>query len=180
MQFQVFDHLKDSSASKATKAFESGLTMLRQAHFEARRLIAGVRPPILDESGIVEAIAHLVHEQGQVKGPKIEFHSDVRFDRVPAILENAVYRIVQEGSPTPAGTARARRCGSASCSKKIACALEIRDWGTGFDATLARKNRFGLEGIRQRARMLGGKCRVRSGPGKGTRITVELPVVSTE
>ena len=39
------------------------MTMLRQGHFEARRLIAGVRPPILDEEGIVAAVGHLVNEQ---------------------------------------------------------------------------------------------------------------------
>ena len=55
--------------------------------------------------------------------------------------------------------------------------IEIRDWGVGFDPKAVPKNHFGLEGIRQRARLLGGKCSIRSKPGKGTRIIVELPVV---
>ena len=58
--------------------------------------------------------------------------------------------------------------------------FEIRDWGVGFDPKTAPKNSFGLEGIRQRARLLGGTCSIRSGTGKGTRITVELPVVVRE
>jgi signal transduction histidine kinase len=58
--------------------------------------------------------------------------------------------------------------------------IEIRDWGTGFDPKAVPKNRFGLEGIRQRARLLGGKCSIRSRTGKGTWITVELPVVLRE
>ena len=62
MQFQAFDHLKDKKPKQAAKAYDAGLTMLQQGHFETRRLIAGVRPPILDEAGIVEAVAHLVHE----------------------------------------------------------------------------------------------------------------------
>ena len=53
--------------------------MLQHGHFEARRLIAGVRPPILDESGVVDAVAHLVHEEGRDKGPKIEYRSQSRF-----------------------------------------------------------------------------------------------------
>ena len=73
------------------------MTMLRQGHFEARRLISGVRPPILDESGVVAAVAHLVNEQRRQKGPTIEFLSKVEFDRLAPILENAIYRIVQEG-----------------------------------------------------------------------------------
>ena len=58
--------------------------------------------------------------------------------------------------------------------------IEIRDWGVGFDPKTVRGNRFGLEGIRQRARMLGEKCSIRSSSGKGTWITVELPVVERE
>ena len=79
MQFQAFDHLKDKQPKEAAKAYDAGMTMLQQGHFEARRLIAGVRPPILDESGVVEAIAHLVHEQGRDKGPKIEYPQQSRF-----------------------------------------------------------------------------------------------------
>jgi signal transduction histidine kinase len=71
MQFQVYEHSKDAKRHDA-KAFEAGMTMLRQSHFGARRLISGVRPPILDEAGITAAIAHLVHDQGS-QGPQIEF-----------------------------------------------------------------------------------------------------------
>ena len=180
MQLQVFEHLKDRSAGEAAEAFQSGVTLLRQAHFEARRLIAGVRPPILDESGVVEAIAHLVNEQSQLKGPKIEFHSEVRFDRMPAILENAVYRIVQEGLTNACRHSKSANVLVGLVQRADRVRIEIRDWGIGFDAKRSRENRFGLEGIRQRARMLGGKCLVRSSPGKGTRIAVELPVVTRE
>ena len=64
--------------------------MLRQGHFEARRLIASVRHPILDEEGVVEAIAHLVHEQARSTAAKIDFRSRVDFDRLAAALENAI------------------------------------------------------------------------------------------
>ena len=57
---------------------------------------------------------------------------------------------------------------------------EILDWGLGFDPKLVPGNRFGVEGIRERARLLGGKCSIRSEPGAGTSILVELPVVERE
>ena len=82
MQFQIFDHLKDIQPKEAGKAYAAGMTMLQQSHFEARRLISGVRPPILDEAGVVAAVAHLVNERRQRHGPKIEFHSRVEFDRL--------------------------------------------------------------------------------------------------
>ena len=68
---------------EAKKAYDAAWTMVRQGHFEARRLISGVRPPVLDESGVEAAIAHLVHEQREPSGPKIEFHSEVQFGRLP-------------------------------------------------------------------------------------------------
>ena len=55
--------------------------------------------------------------------------------------------------------------------------IEIRDWGIGFDPEKVQENRFGLEGIRERARLLGGKCRIRSKLGSGTSVVVDLPIV---
>ena len=71
MQFQVHDHLKDAKPDEARKAYDGGVTLLRQGHFEARRLISGLRPPILDESGVVTAIAHLANECGLAGGPQV-------------------------------------------------------------------------------------------------------------
>ena len=84
MQFQTFDHLRDTKPRDAANAFHAGLTMLQQGHSEARRLISGVRPPILDEEGIVAAVAHLVNEERQQKGPKIEYLSQVDFEPIDA------------------------------------------------------------------------------------------------
>ena len=180
MQFQAFQHLKDRNPKEAAKAYEAGVTMLQQGHFEARRLIAGVRPPILDESGIVEAVAHLVHEEGREQGPKIDLHSRVDFDRLAPTLENSVYRIVQESLANACRHSKSERVRVSLLQRGERIRIEIRDWGAGFNPQAVQANRFGLEGIRQRARLLGGKCSIRSRPGKGTRITVELPVVQRE
>ncbi len=177
MQFQAHDHLKDTQPKQAADAYHAGLTMLQQGHFETRRLIAGVRPPILDEAGIAEAVSHLVHEHGRERGPKIDFHSRVDFDRLDPTFENAIYRIAQEALTNACKHSKSERIsvGLLQCEDRLR--IEIRDWGVGFDPKTAPKNRFGLEGIRQRARLLGGKCSIRSVAGKGTRITVELPVI---
>lgn len=180
MQFQTYEGLKGQNPELAAKAFAAGMTMLQQSHYETRRLIAGVRPPILDEMGVVEAIAHLVNEQSRFGRPAIEYRAKTRFDRLSPTLENAVYRIVQE--------ALANACQhSQSSSVRVSLAqrgeqlrIEIRDWGAGFDPQAIQENRFGLEGIRERARILGGKCRISSQLGQGTQIVVQLPVVLRE
>ena len=73
MQFQIFDHLKEAKPERSHDAYHAGMTMLRQGHVEARRLISGVRPPILDESGVVAAIAHLVHDPAFDQGTEDRF-----------------------------------------------------------------------------------------------------------
>ena len=178
MQFETFTHQKNTQPGQAEDAFNAGLTMLRQSHFEARRLIAGVRPPILDEAGVMSAIAHLVHEPVRGTRQQIDFHSRVQFDRLVPTLENAIYRIVQEGLTNACQHSKSEKVRVSLLQRGDRVRIEIRDWGIGFDVKAVPKKRFGLEGIRQRARLLGGKCSIRSKPGKGTTITVELPVVA--
>jgi PAS domain S-box-containing protein len=180
MQFDAFEHLQHNKPKQAADAFQAGMTMLRQGHFEARRLISGVRPPILDESGVVAAIAHLVNDQRFPGGPKIEFRSRVAFDRLIPLLENAIYRIVQEALSNACRHAQSALVRISLLQRGAQLRIEVRDWGRGFDPKTARENRFGLEGIRERSRVLGGKSRIRSKPGEGTSIVVELPVVERD
>ena len=180
MQFQIFDHLKEVQPKEAGKAYQAGMTMLQQSHFEARRLISGVRPPILDEAGVVAAVAHLVNEQRQRHGPKIEFHSRVEFHRLVPVLENAVYRIIQEGLTNACRHSRSKRVRVELLQEGDRLHLDVRDWGVGFEADGVGDTRFGLEGIVQRVRLLDGRFDLETAPGQGTRIHVELPVVLRE
>jgi signal transduction histidine kinase len=180
MQLDTYAFQKDTKPKEAARAFDAAITMLRQAHFEARRLISGVRPPILDESGVVTAIAHLVNENRIAKGPTIEFHSEVEFDRLTPIVENAVYRIVQEGLANACQHSKSKRIRVELVQQGDQLWIKIQDLGTGFDPAKVEENRFGLAGMRERARLLGGRTQVESEPKHGTCLTVELPLVARE
>ena len=177
MQFEVFNHIKVTKPQQAVDAYHAGMTLLRQAHREARRLIAGVRPPILDEAGVVDAVSHLVNELRREKGPKIEFRNIVEFDRLVPILENAAYRITQEALANACKHSGSEKVNVTLLQQGNHLRIEVRDWGVGFETKTNPKNHYGLEGIRQRAKLLGGKCSIQSKAGKGTRVIVELPVV---
>ncbi|MEN6451311.1 MAG: PAS domain S-box protein [Thermoguttaceae bacterium] len=180
MQFEVYHHSKKTKPSDAAMAYDAGMTMLRQGHSDARRLISGVRPPILDESGVVAAIVHLVNEERRQNGPKIEFHDEVAFDRLVPIVENAVYRIVQEGLTNACQHSKSEKVRVKLEQRDGDLRVTIQDWGVGFIPGNVGAECFGLEGIRERARLLGGKTSVESVPGEGTCITVELPLVLRE
>jgi two-component system sensor histidine kinase DegS len=180
MQFQTYEHLKDTQPEEAANAYRAGMIMLQQSHSEARRLVAGVGLPLLDDSGVVEAIANLVHERCRSTGQKIDLYSRVDFDRLAPALENAIYRITQEAVTNACKHSKSERVRVSLLQQQDRVRITIRDWGVGFDRKTMPENRFGLEGIRQRARLLGGKCSIRSAAGKGACVTVDLPVVARE
>jgi signal transduction histidine kinase len=149
--------------------------LLRRAVEEARRLMVGLRPPGLDEEGLLGAISSLTADQPE-GGPKIEFAAHVPSGRLEPHLERMVFRIVQEAVTNVRRHSRSER--AEVRLKQVADRLEIvvQDWGIGFDPAQVEKNRLGLKGIRQRARLLGGRAEVESQPGKGTRLVVHLPL----
>lgn len=97
-----------------------------------------------------------------------------------SILEDGVYRIVQEGLANACQHSQSEKMRVSIAQQEARIQVEIRDWGGGFDPKSVQKERFGLVGIRQRARLLGGKCRIRSKTNRGTCICVDLPVVTRE
>lgn len=177
MLLQAFRERAADNPSEAWKSFDAGLRTLAQAVTEVRRVIGGLRPPVLDESGVVAAIEGLVYEAQQPGGPQIEFAADVQFDRLEPILENAIFRIVQECLTNACRHSKSQKVSVRLSQRKDSVRVEVRDWGVGFDPAAVRGAHHGLPGIRGRARMLGGRAVVRSAPGQGTRVLVELPLV---
>jgi PAS domain S-box-containing protein len=180
MQLQVFDGLRHNNADEARKAYDAATQLVRQAHAESRRLINEVRPPVIDEIGLETAISHLVHEQRRHGGPNIEFESDVQFDRLPSILENALYRIAQEALTNACKHSKSKKASVSMSQVGQNVRLEVRDQGVGFDPEKVEKGHFGLEGIRQRVRLLGGRLTIQSTPGSGTLVQVVVPVIEKQ
>lgn len=149
--------------------------LVRKAINEARRLISGLRPPILDELGVAAAIEHLVREQ-PVDGPSIECKVQVQFDRLEPLLEGTIYRIVQEAMTNVRRHSKSDRAEIRLTQAADRIRLEIQDWGVGFDPARIEGKHFGLQGIRERARLLRGRAFIESTPGKGSRVFVDLPV----
>jgi signal transduction histidine kinase len=176
MQFQTFEQLQDQDHRQAADCYSAGLHMLKESLSEARRLISGLRPPILDESGVVAAIAHLVHDVMAQNGLEVEFHSSVKFKRLGSMLENAIFRIVQESLTNICRHSRSDKARVRLVQKGDRILVEVQDWGTGFDPDSVEEKSFGLAGIRERARLLGGQATIDSTPGKGTRIAADLPL----
>jgi signal transduction histidine kinase len=177
MQFQAYARLKDSLPDQAASAFAAGMAMLEQGYLEARRLIRGVSPSVLAESGVVAAIRQLVRDQEYVGGPNVEFQSKIEFNRLDSVMEHVIYRIVQEGLTNACKHSKSPRVRIDLAQHGSFVQIQVQDWGIGFTPTQARQGGFGLRGIRQRAKLLEGSVLVDSAPGKGARIVVDLPLM---
>lgn len=181
MHLQALEHATGDSILGNVVQQELGesLRLLRAAVDESRRLIGGLRPPALDELGIVEAIESLAAE-ARAFVPRVHFQHHLGGGRLPSSIETTIFRIVQES------LSNARKHAEA---KSVEITIEqpddthvrivVHDDGIGFDPQRVPLDRFGLEGIRQRARLFGSEADITSSPGAGTTIRVTLPLSAT-
>jgi signal transduction histidine kinase len=177
MQFEGHDFLKEQNPGEAAKAYTTAVALVRRSLAETRRLISGVRPPILDEEGVVAAIAHLIEDARTKEGLEVEFFKEVDFDRLAPILENTIYRSVQEGLTNALRHSQSKKVRIELLHVGKEVHVVIQDWGVGFISEKEGDKSFGLKGIRERARLLGGSATIDTVLGSGTRIAVKLPVI---
>lgn len=176
MQIETFERLRDTDPEAAQQAFGLGQRTLIDGLAEIRRLIRGLRPVVLDESGVVAAIEDMVAEVNSQPGPNVEFSADVQFDRLPPELENSVFRIVQESLTNARRYSQSDSVTIRLAQKDGRLEIEVKDRGQGFHLDDIGRQCFGLTGIRERASLLGGRASIESQPGQGTRVWVELPL----
>src|SRR5215207_9037713 len=147
---------------------------LHSAISDIRRLVYDLRPPALDDLGLVEALRQLAERYGS-EDEQLSVLVEVPEDlpNLPAAVEVAVYRITQEALTNVARHAQAK-----SCVVRLAIneevGLEIFDDGVGIPAEPSAG--VGLSSMRERASELGGSCVVQSIPQGGTQVLVHLPL----
>ncbi|HBO43737.1 MAG TPA: hypothetical protein DD670_07355, partial [Planctomycetaceae bacterium] len=171
-----FERLCRDDLDQAIQSHEAGSIMLQKALAETRRLIRGLRPPVLDESGLVAAIEHLLIDMKESGPTEIEFLHEVQFDRLDPAWENSLFRIVQESLTNALRYSESPKIQVRLRQEPGWLLLEVEDWGNGFDTNQVERSCFGLKGIRERAGLLGGTATIETTPGKGTRVRVELPL----
>ena len=144
---------------------------------DVRRLAVELRPAVLDDFGLVPALERLrdsISEQGQIA---VEVQSDLDGQRLPAEIETALYRIVQESLTNVVKHADASRVTvwlRRPSDRNVE--LVIHDDGAGFDPNEVRDGGLGLVGMRERVALLGGRMSVESSEGAGTMLTAEVPL----
>ena len=143
-----------------------------------RSLSLELRPQMLDDLGLVVALDWLFKRYTQQTNIRVDFRRTALSERLPALLETAVFRIAQEALTNVARHARVSEVTVRLWVDSERVGLQVEDKGAGLDvdAALAARNSTGLSGMKERAELLGGEFTLESKPGQVTRLTVELPL----
>lgn len=168
---------------QARQELSRALELAQRAAREARHVIAGLRPTVVEELGLATALRMHV-EAMRADGWNITYEEAFGPDRLPPAIETAIFRVALEALTNVrkhAGTAPARL--TIEHDGAVVC-LEVQDWGIGFkpSAPVARGagGHIGLHEMRDRIALLGGQFEIASRPGAGTRIRAEVPVPAPE
>lgn len=149
------------------------------AHGSVRRILQRLRPRVLDELGLADALAWLARDAIEPAGLRATVRCAPPGGRLDPAYETALYRVAQEAVSNALRHAEAETIDMALTVDAARCRLAVTDDGIGLDAGRAAsgdRRGVGCIGIRERIAALGGTTRWEENPGGGTRLIVELPL----
>jgi two-component system sensor histidine kinase DegS len=175
LRLRTLGKLLNRDPSLAVAQIEE-LADLAQANVrDIRRLIYDLRPAALDELGLVPALRDHLDRCQREHGLIVEFSADDG-NRLPAPLETALFRIVQEAVNNVVRHARARHVRVTLSRSPHCTVLRVADDGQGFDPKdRLSSEHLGLWSIRERVRQFGGSFDLHSAPGQGTVLDLKMP-----
>ena len=156
----------------------AALTLVEQTGETIRDVMVELRPPMLDDYGLLSALHWYGVEFFAKTGISVQVQGQEAAPRLAPPVELALFRIVQEAMNNVAQHARASRVELAEAERNGTVRLVIADNGVGFDQERLGqpegRHRLGLMTMDERAAAAGGRCRIESQPGQGTRVVVEV------
>jgi PAS domain S-box-containing protein len=162
----------------ASVAREQVRDMTSQLLDRIRDLSLNLRPPMLDDLGLVPTLLWHVERYRAQTGIEVRFRHRGMNERLPVGAEITAFRIVQEALTNVARHAGVTEACVDFWMEDGGLWLRVEDGGRGFDPSALRGASSGLTGMRERALLLGGALTVDSAPGRGTRVIAGLPLVS--
>jgi signal transduction histidine kinase len=167
---------------RAAQAICEARTIAQHALSGVRDLSQLLRPSMLDDFGLPDTLRWYLRKFSDRTGVETELVEDRLSDRLPIDVEVCVYRFIQEALTNVSRHAQARACRIFVQRVASSVIVTVEDDGIGWRAPSAgdsttRPDGLGLVGIRERVSDLGGTFRIEGTTGKGTRLTIELPLV---
>ena len=173
-----------AGASGVADRIQESIDSVDQALRRVRDLSVALRPLMLDDLGLVPALRWFVDRQSQRAGYRCRFDADESVEPPPEV-QIACFRIAQEALTNVARHAGAHNVDLGLRRRDDVLELTVTDDGRGFDVKMAVERlgadaSLGLLGMRERARLLGGRVTIESTRRGGTTVTARLPLTGTE
>ena len=170
---QLAEHGLDDLSSRLGHA----LSLVEQTNARIRRLMVDLRPPVLDDYGVLAALHWYADQFSTQTGIPVSVRGDEKAGiDLPAHVQNALFRIAQEALNNVAKHARATEVSVALVKNMGAVRLVVTDNGVGLERadSMPKKSSWGLLTMRERAESVGAQFSIESGPEEGTRVVVEV------
>jgi two-component system CheB/CheR fusion protein len=142
---------------------------------EVRRISHALHPAVIEDLGITPAIRSLVEDFGEREAMSVTFRTENVPESLPLETATGLYRIAQEALRNVVKHAGKTQVAVVLRGEEGSLLLEVIDEGKGFDPR-NRNSGLGLVSVEERTRMMRGALKIDSQPGKGTRVTVEVPL----
>jgi two-component system sensor histidine kinase UhpB len=145
---------------------------------ELRRIVTALSPAVLERLGLAPAIRRLAARFRKTHAAETRLRLQAGFGALPMCIQEVIYRVAQECLQNIAKHSQASHVNLSLRAADHSIRLSVSDDGSGFITGPAgsKTASFGLAGMRERAALLGGKLAVQSAPGKGVKVTLELPL----
>jgi signal transduction histidine kinase len=177
-------HIKLEDIGRALPAdlrerLQEARQLLDQIEDRLRGLAHELRPPALEDQGLVPALQSLAAAVSRRTGLRVMLEA-AESTRLPPGMEAVLYRVVQEALKNSSKHAQARISKIRLWRVQGFVCCSIEDDGTGFDQSGISSGKvprgLGLLGIKERLQVLGGSCEIVSAPGQGTKLNVKIPL----
>lgn len=171
----------ERAAPEASGAVGEALAEARelagQTVLEIRRILSDLSPAVLEQLGLGAAVRQLVNRFREMHGIRAVLNMP-KLRPLPKQTELVVYRLVQECCNNVARHSEASKVNLSLRAADGVLRLRVEDDGVGFrlNEALARRESFGLAGMRERVALMGGRFTLESRPGRGSRVCIELPL----
>jgi len=181
LQVEIVERLLTQDPSAAASELKDLKRIINDSLNDLRRIIFDLRPMILDDLGLAPALRRYTDDFTSRHSLPVEMKVLGVETRIDPIIEVALFRIVQEALHNARKHALASRVVVTLGYGPDAVGVSIEDNGKGFDPNGVSRNwgqseKFGLSGMKERAKLFGGSLDVDTAPGEGTKITVRIPV----
>jgi len=143
---------------------------------EARRSVLDLRAAPLEGRSLARALEGHIAALPRLNGVRIKFTASGARTPLPARVETGIYRIAQEALSNVIAHSNAAQASVDLVIRPEELHLTVRDDGRGFDPDGIPPGRYGLLGMNERARLLGGSLHIHSAPGAGTSVKVRVPL----